>query len=402
MFCLTKELFFVIISAYGVGFCYLGELTMHYSDESIEKICRKFQIEGNYILSEQIACGHINTTYRVSFEKDGETKDFILQKINLRVFKNPREMMRNVIAVLEHIRPKLTEAEIKGNRSLLQYKKTVAGNYYFYTAKNDFWRCCQYVENSVTYLRAERPAIAEEAGKAYGKFEKLLADFPVEALHVHIPDFHNTLKYFELLKEAIANDKLGRVASAKEEVIGYLTLEKTAIKALEMHREGMIPLRVTHNDTKCSNVLFDRETDKALAVIDLDTVMPGLVAFDFGDAIRVGASTAQEDEQDLSKVHLDVGLFEGFTKGFLGEIKENITEAELRSLPLGAIAMALECGARFLTDYLDGDTYFRTEYPSHNLARCRAQLKLAREMIEKLPEMEAIVEKHGCITAQPA
>ncbi len=361
----------------------------------LERICRKFQIEGEYLRSEQITYGHINTTYRVCFLRNGEEKDYILQKVNTFVFKDPQLVMKNIVAITEHIRAKIKATGRSAKRNVLHFQKTAAGNYFFYTCKQDFWRCSRFIDDSVTYLTAESLSVMEEAGRAYGGFQNSLRDFPVETLHEVIPHFHNTVMRFEALKTAYANDFSGRKEEIEDLYQEFLALENVATKVCKMEQEGLLPLRVTHNDTKSSNVLFDQNTDKHLAVIDLDTVMPGLVAFDFGDAIRGGASTAGEDEPDTTKIRLDVDKFEAFTKGFLSELKESITDEEKQSLALGAIAMTLECGARFLTDFLDGDKYFRVEYPAHNLVRARSQLALAKDMIKNLSILEEIVKKYA-------
>ena len=234
----------------------------------------------------------------------------------------------------------------------------------------------------------------EESGKAFGEFQLYLADYPVEKLNIVIPHFHNTICRYDALKEAIAKDEAGRARQVQEEIEGYMQLEEIATKPYRMQREGILPLRVTHNDTKISNILFDANTFEHLSVIDLDTVMPGLVAFDFGDAIRISASTGDEDEQDLAKVAVDMQKYEAFTRGFVSTIGDNITPQEKDALALGAIAMTVECGARFLTDYLNGDKYFKIHYLMQNLARARAHLVLARDMIAHFEEMQEIVRKY--------
>ena len=364
-------------------------------DVQIEQICRKFQIAGDYIRCEVITYGHINTTYKVYFLRDGEIKDYILQRVNTFVFKHPVDIMRNIIMVTEHIRAKIKQVKATAKRDVLHYQQTESGDYFFFTCKQEFWRCSRFIGESKTYLKAENETIMEEAGKAFGLFQKYLKDYPVQELYISIPDFHNTIKRFDDLKQSVQADVCGRVEGVKELVDEYLKLEEIATEVYKRKEEGALPLRVTHNDTKCSNVLFDEETGEHLAVIDLDTVMPGLVAFDFGDAIRAGASTAEEDERDLSKVSLDIKLYESFAKGFLFELKGSITKEEVDSLALGAIAMTLECGARFLTDYLDGDKYFRVEYEEHNLIRAKNQLALGKDMIKQLDDMQIIVKKYS-------
>jgi hypothetical protein len=222
-----------------------------------------------------------------------------------------------------------------------------------------------------------------------------LADYPVKQLHIVIPHFHNTVRRYDAFRDAIAENAAGRVDDLQEEIAGYMALEEIATRLYKLQKAGVLPLRVTHNDTKISNVLFDANTLEHLSVVDLDTVMPGLVAFDYGDALRVCASTGKEDEKQLDKVAVDMAKYEAFTRGFVGEVKDAITEAEKSTLALGAVAMTVECGMRFLTDYINGDKYFKIHYPDQNLVRARCHLVLAKDMIEKLDEMQALVEKYS-------
>ncbi|MBR2385200.1 MAG: phosphotransferase, partial [Clostridia bacterium] len=257
-----------------------------------------------------------------------------------------------------------------------------------------FWRCYRFIDDSVTFNSTENLNIIEETGRAFGEFQLYLTDYPVSDLFISIPHFHNTENRYKIFKEAIEADAGKRKVNVQEEIDEYLALEELATQMYKMQKRGELKLRVTHNDTKCNNVLFDKSTLKHLCVIDLDTVMPGLAGFDFGDAIRFTANSANEDEVDLSKVYLDLNKFEAFTKGFMETIKETFTEREIKTLVLGAITMTLECGVRFLTDYLDGDKYFKVNYPDHNLVRCRCQLALAKDMIDKRDLMEQIVDKY--------
>ncbi|MGN1061560.1 MAG: phosphotransferase enzyme family protein [Candidatus Scatosoma sp.] len=364
------------------------------NDETIERLCRIFGIEGEYRSYEQITSGHINKTYKVYFFCCGEVKDYILQKVNTFVFKNPVDVMNNIISVTEHIRNKIKETGASAKRRVLHYQKTDEGKYYYFDEDGAFWRCSRFIDDSCTFLIGS-PFVMEESGKAFGEFQKHLADYPVKDLFIAIPHFHNTIMRFDAFKTAVKNDAYSRAAAVKEEIEGYLALEEEASKTYKRQRAGELPLRVTHNDTKCSNVLFDRKTQEHLSVIDLDTVMPGLVAFDFGDAIRAGANAAAEDEKDLSLVALDFKKFEAFTRGFLGVDKDALTPAEKDSLAGGAVAMTAECGVRFLTDYLEGDKYFSTDYAGHNLVRARCQLALANDMLKNFEKMKKIVRKYA-------
>ena len=363
-------------------------------EKQIREVCDIFCLRGEYRSYEIVNSGHINTTYRVYFFRDGEIKDYILQKVNTYVFKDPVSVMDNISSVTEFIRAKIKQKQATAKRNVLHYSTTKDGQYYTFTEDGGFWRCCRYIDDSVCFTKTDNLKVIEESGKAFGEFQLYLADYPVEKLSIVIPHFHNTIRRYDAFKDAISINESGRAAQVQEEIEGYMQLEEIATKPYRMQREGILPLRVTHNDTKTSNILFDAKTYEHLSVIDLDTVMPGLVAFDFGDAIRIAASTGEEDEQDLAKVAVDMEKYEAFTRGFVGTIGDNITQAEKDSLALGAIAMTVECGVRFLTDYINGDKYFKIHYPDQNLARARAHLVLARDMVTHLKEMQDIVKKY--------
>ncbi len=361
----------------------------------IKEICALFQIEGEYRFYEVINSGHINSTYKVYFFRGGELKDYILQRINTEVFRDPVAMMENISSVTEYIRAKIKSTGVSAKRSVLHYQKTADGKFYAYLSENDFWRCCRFIDGSISFLTPDSCKVVESSGRAFGEFQQHLKDYPVEKLHIVIPHFHNTVNRYRLFREAIEKDLAGRKGEAEAEIEGYLALEEIATRLYRLQKQGVLPLRVTHNDTKCSNVLFDEKTKDYLCVIDLDTVMPGLVAFDFGDAVRIAASTGEEDEKDLVKVAVDMEKYEAFTRGFVGEVKDLLTEKERETLALGAVAMTVECGMRFLTDYLNGDTYFKTHYPEQNLVRAKCHLVLAEDMIKRLDEMQSLVEKYA-------
>ncbi len=367
---------------------------MQLEQQTILEVCSRFRIEGEFLSYEVLNSGHINSTYRVYFLRNGEKKDYIVQKVNTYVFRDPIAVMDNIALVTEYVRAKIKQKQATAKRNVLHYSTTAAGQYYTVMADGGFWRCCRYIDGSVSFTQTDDLKIIEESGKAFGEFQTYLLDFPVEKLHITIPHFHNTIRRYGALKEAIANDEAKRVAEVQAEIEGYMELEEQATQPYRLQKQGVLPLRVTHNDTKTSNVLFDAATQEKLSVIDLDTVMPGLVAFDFGDAIRVAGSTVDEDEKDLSKVALDLQKYEAFTRGFVSMVKDGITEAEKSTLALGVIAMTVECGVRFLTDYLNGDKYFRIHYPDQNLARARCHLQLARDMVQKLDKMQQIVDKY--------
>jgi len=363
-------------------------------ENQIKAVCERFQIKGEYKWFEVIESGHINSTYRVYFFRNGELKDYILQNVNTYVFQNPIDVMENISSVTEFIRAKIKQKQATAKRNVLHYSKTEMGEYYTIMEDGGFWRCCRYIDNSVCFEKTDDLKVVEGAGKAFGEFQLYLADYPVKNLHIVIPHFHNTVMRFDALRAAIERDEAKRAQSVGDLIEAYLHLEEIATRLYRLQREGVLPLRVTHNDTKPSNILFDKETLEHLSVIDLDTVMPGLVACDFGDAIRVIGSTGEEDEKDLSKVALDINKYEAFTRGFVTTLRAQMTEDEKRTLALGAIAMTVECGIRFLTDYLDGDKYFRIHYPDQNLVRARCHLVLAQDMVSKLETMQAIVDKY--------
>ncbi len=364
------------------------------TEKFIQEVCSKFDLGGEFHSYEMLNSGHINTTYRVFFFRDGTLKDYILQRINTYVFHEPIGVMENIAAITQFIRAKIKEKQHSAKRNVLHYALSREGNYYVIMPDGGFWRCYRYIDESVCFERTDNLRIIEEAGWAFGEFQLHLADFPVEKLNIVIPHFHNTVHRYQNFREAIANDVANRRTEVEEEIAGYMQLEETATTLYKLQKKGELPLRVTHNDTKISNVLFDSKTFEHLSVIDLDTVMPGLVACDFGDAIRVAASTGEEDERDLASVKIDLAKYDAFTKGFVGAVKNSLLPAEKETLALGAVAMTVECGMRFLTDYLNGDKYFKIHYPDQNLARAKCHLVLAKDMLKKLEQMQAIVENY--------
>ena len=361
----------------------------------IREVCEKFNICGEYHSCEVVNSGHINTTYLVKYLRNGELKNYILQRVNTYVFRDPVGVMSNISSVTEFIRAKIKQKQATAKRNVLHYSKTEEGLFYTFMPDGGFWRCYRYIDDSVCFERTDDLRVIEESGKAFGEFQTYLSDYPVKDLSIVIPHFHHTVRRYAAFRDAVSADEAGRVKALATEIEGYLALEEIATKPYKLQKEGVLPLRVTHNDTKISNVLFDSKTLEHLSVIDLDTVMPGLVAFDFGDAIRIVASTGEEDEQDLENLSVDMSKYEAFTRGFVSVLADALTETEKNTLALGAVAMTVECGIRFLTDYINGDKYFRIHYADQNLARARAHLVLARDMVKHLDEMQAIVDKYG-------
>lgn len=341
--------------------------------------------------SERFTGGHINDTFFVKRGRD----QLVIQRINRFVFPEPEKIMENMVKVTDFLREKIAASGGDPDREALTVVKTTDGEYHYIDENGELWRCTLFVDNATAHETITGPAILEEAGYAFGNFQHMLGEFPADQLHEIIADFHNTPMRYQQLMDAAKNDKKGRLASVAEEMEFVQARKEKCSLLMNMLADGSLPLRVTHNDTKMSNILIDDETGKAICVIDLDTVMPGLVAFDFGDSIRAGATTAAEDEADLSKINFSMELYDAYTKGFLEAAGDALTENELKTLPDGAILMTLEVGMRFLADYLNGDVYFKTAYPEHNLVRARNQLKLVKDMEQVRDEMGKIVEKYS-------
>lgn len=340
-----------------------------------------FRLDGTPVTGEAFGHGHINHTVKLTTDTGAE---YILQKINQYVFKDPVRLMENVSSVTDYL-----SQRVEDSRMALHYIPTCDGLYYYLDEQGEYWRCYDYI-GGFCLDTPETPEDFYQSALAFGRFQQLLADFPAQNLYETIPQFHNTIDRYRQFKESVAADAAGRKHLVQPEIDFVLEREDLGGTLQRMRDEGLLPLRVTHNDTKLNNVLLDRQTRKSLCVLDLDTVMPGLSLYDFGDSIRFGASTAAEDEQDLSKVEMDLNLFEVYTKGYL-EAAVSLTDAEIAMLPMGALIMTLEVGLRFLKDYLDGDVYFKTAYPEHNLVRARTQLKLVADMQRKWEDMNRIV-----------
>ena len=371
--------------------------------EELIRIAKNFKIDGEPINIETCSSGHINQTYAITYKTNGDdTEKYILQYVNDNVFPNLPELMKNIKNVTNYM---IKNAEGKGkstDRLTIKMIETVDDNPYALYNKN--WRMEEFIDNTKTYLTTESLDILREAGKAAGKFQKYLNGFPADELYEIIPKFHYTPNRVNQLKEALSSkenleNRKERFELAKD-VIEFVTDEKrlnrTNIITNKLEKKE-IPLRVTHNDTKLSNILFDKDTDEAVCLIDLDTVMPGALAYDFGEGLRTGITTAKEDEQDLSKIKIDINRFEAYSKGFLSEVKNTITKEELEILPLGVWMMTYENAIRFLADYLNGDVYFGVDenIENHNLVRAKAQLELLRQMEEKEEEMKGVIKKYG-------
>ena len=353
-----------------------------------------FKLPGELKECIRYGSGHINDTYRLTYETPQGTKRYILQRMSKSIFKKPVELMENVSGVTAWLRKKIIENGGDPERETLTLVKSNDGLPYFVDSTGEYWRVYLFIEGATCYDAVKDDNDFYQSAVAFGHFQRLLADYPAETLHETIKDFHNTPDRLEKFKKAVAEDICGRAASVQKEIDFILEREELTHALYDLQLDGRLPLRVTHNDTKLNNIMIDDETGKAICVIDLDTVMPGLTANDFGDSIRFGASTALEDEQDLSKVSCDLHLFDVYARGFIEGCGGALTDLEIDMLPMGAILMTFENGIRFLTDHLEGDHYFHIHREGHNLDRCRTQLTLVKDMQEKLPQMNAIIQKY--------
>ena len=359
------------------------------------EVIESFQFQGTYTEGIPYGSGHINDTFCVTFEENGIPRRYILQRMNKTIFLNPEELMENVTGVTKWLRKKILEKGGNPERETLNLVPTKEGNNFFVDQTGIYWRAYIFIEGATTYDLVQNKEDFYQSAVAFGHFQGLLADYPAQTLHETIVNFHNTVDRFAKFKKAVEEDVMGRAKDVQEEIQFVLDREALAHTLCDMQAEGKLPLRVTHNDTKLNNIMIDDETRKAICVIDLDTVMPGLAVNDFGDSIRFGASTAEEDEKDLSKVSCSMELFELYTKGFIEGCQGSLTDTELEMLPIGAMTMTYECGMRFLTDYLEGDHYFKVHRDGHNLDRARTQFTLVKDMETKLETMNAIVKKYG-------
>ncbi len=361
----------------------------------IKEAVENINFKGTCIGYRPYGNGHINDTFLVrSRQTDGTVLRYILQRMNHEVFKNPGQLMENIAGVTGFLRKKVKSEQGDPDRETLNIIKTRDGNNFFCDSIGCYWRGYQFIEDATCFEDVKDPDVFYQSALSFGHFQYLLSDYPAGTLHETIPDFHNTPVRLENLRKAVKEDKSGRVKEVKAELAFVLEREKELHILMDLYEEGKLPLRVTHNDTKLNNIMIDNATGKGICVIDLDTVMPGFSVTDFGDSIRFGASTGAEDEPDLSKINFDLALFEVYTRGFLESCSKSLNETEIDMLPAGARLMALECGMRFLTDYLEGDTYFRIHREKHNLDRCRTQFKLAAEMEQKWDLMKQIVNKY--------
>ena len=359
--------------------------------DKLLEVSRLFRIEYDYLGYETIQMGNVNRTYKVNFMlPEGKPKSFLVQNVNTYAFRNPIGLMDNIDKVTEHIRAK------KPGQLALHFHHTADRKTYVADGAN-FWRMTNYVP-SVTFNAVTDLNIIRNAGKAFGEFQMDLHDFDSSQLIETIPGFHNTRQRYENFIKAVQENKAGRADEVREEIDFLLSVQDLACRLTDLQMAGELPLRVTHNDTKINNVLFHPETSEAMIVVDLDTVMPGLMGHDFGDAIRFAANYVEEDCRETDKVGVNLEVFRAFTEGFLSKTAKTMTETEVETLALSAFVLTAELATRFLADYLDGDLYFNIKYPEHNLVRTRCQIALAKDMLRKMEQMEAIVR--NCVDAQ--
>ena len=350
----------------------------------MNQILNAFKLDAPVTSCERYGCGHVNETYLVVSESG---RRYILQKISTRAFHDVPALMQNIISVTQFLKEKTDDP-----RGVLTLVPTTDDQFFLTHEDGSYWRLYDFVEDAVCLQAPETPEDFYQSALAFGNFQQMLTDFPAETLSETSPMFHNTANRFKLFREKLAEDPMGRAASVKAEIEFALAHEAEASTLVDLQASGQLPTRVTHNDTKLNNVMLDATTKKALCVIDLDTIMPGLSLYDFGDSIRFGAATAAEDETDLSKVEMSLDLFRTYASGFLTACP-GLTDLEKKMMPMGAKMMTLECGVRFLTDYLDGDHYFKVHRENHNLDRCRTQFKLVADMEKKWAEMAAVIKE---------
>ncbi len=362
--------------------------------KNINELLGTFSFSGEFEKFSQLHDGHINNTYKFEFrEADGTLNRYLVQEVNTYVFKDYDGLMKNVMGVTEFMQKKVAENGGDIKRECLTVIPTTDGKPYYMDGEGRCWRCYNFIYDTHSCQCVDCAKTFYNAARAFGKFQNMLADYPIDSLTETIPNFHNTVSRFADFKKAVADDLSGRANQVKEEIDFVLAREKDCSVLLDLVEEGKLPLRVTHNDTKLNNVMFDNETNEGICVVDLDTVMPGLSLYDFGDSIRFGANTAAEDEKDVSKVSLSLEYFKAYALGYLSTAGESLTAEEINQLAFSSKLMTLECGMRFLGDFINGDVYFKTEYPEHNLVRCRTQFALVADMEKKMAKMQEAVDE---------
>ena len=373
----------------------MSQLYVPANDPIVLEVLSAYDFPATLMGAVRYGQGHINDTFCVICQpQEGDAVRYILQGLSSAAFPHPEELMENFIGITSYLREKVIAQGGDPLRETLSLVNTREGKPFYTDSNGKVWRLTPFIENTDCFQSAT-PELFEASARAFGRFQYMLQGYPAETLHETIVNFHNTEDRFNKFLNALMVDKHDRAKDIQEEIHFVLDRKADCSVALQALRDGILPLRVTHNDTKLNNILIDRDTHEGICVIDLDTTMPGLSINDFGDSIRFGANHSREDEKDLSKVNFDIELYEAYTRGFIQGANGGLTENELKYLPWGARLMTLECGIRFLTDYLDGDHYFRIHYPEQNLDRCRTQFKLVRDMEEQWDAMAAVIEKYA-------
>lgn len=360
---------------------------------NLEEILANFTFKGVYRDYTVMNNGHINNTLALNFDDEGAKKTYILQQINTNVFKDPDVLMQNYVGVTSFVQQKVKEAGGDVKREAIKVYYTNDNKPYYLDSEGRYWRVINFITDTISYDFPENSELCYKAGKAFGGFQQLLGDYPADKLFETIPNFHHTVSRYAAFEAALAEDKMGRAAEVQKEIDFVKSRKDDCAVLLDLLEKGELPLRVTHNDTKLNNVLFDKTTGDGICIIDLDTVMPGLSLYDFGDSLRFAGNTADEDEKDLSKVTFNTEFYRSYTEGYLSAAACSLNEAEVYYLPFSCKLMALECGIRFLTDYLNGDVYFRISYPEQNLDRCRTQFKLVEDIENKYDELMSVTQE---------
>lgn len=363
---------------------------MALTDSGIRSVLSGFRLEGTCQGIKEMHSGNVHATYHLIYGPESENRDYILQRVNTYAFREPQKMMENIVGITNHLRSRITGQGQDPRRRVLEVIPARNGDLLYADPDGGCWRVYRFIAGASAYDTTD-PEKFYQVGRGFGRFQKLLIDYPADSLYESIPYFHNTRRRFDQLIKAIDEDTAGRVGQTKNEIDFIFDRRKMLFRIVDLIENGTLPLRVTHNDTKSNNVMLDQSTGEALCVIDLDTVMPGSVLYDYGDAIRFGANRAKEDEADTSLIGLDMDKARAFTKGFTEETNGFLTREELALLPLGISVMTGELIIRFLTDYLMGDPYFRIDYPEHNLVRARAQAALLRDIENRENELQQMV-----------
>ena len=355
--------------------------------QKLKKLIHKFHIYGDFMVGVPFGNGHVNDTYLLTFDQGGVRLNYVLQRINGDVFKEPVKVMEKIDRVTNHLLTKIRKSHSETQKRTIRLLRTKDDLPYAFDDNGNCWRAYIFIERARAYNVLESPEQAFGIARAFGEFQQQLIDLPGERLHDTIPDFHNTPKRIEQLEEAIKNDTANRVKDAQREIDFILSRKEAAGELIRLNKSGDIPERITHNDTKCNNILIDDLSGDGICVIDLDTVMPGLSLYDFGDMVRACTSPAEEDETDLDKVFMRFDMYEALFSGFCETAGAFMTAAERENLANAGKIITLEIGTRFLTDYLSGDKYFKIKRSNHNLERCRAQLKLVSSIEEQMNDM---------------